>query len=143
MKTKTGIILKCGTWQFERLNGQLYLTNVDLSTNDLFQILIWIKKWKELDNEDVWQLELTQTDKEQIRPESLIKCLAGDNDWDLYWEVKWSEAVAPLLERFGSKIKDLVQRSKTLHDLKTRINTTIGSEDIVEFGLKRGLITIK
>lgn len=142
MKTKSSLILRCGWWQFDRIGGQLHLSNNDFSTGELFQILEQIKKDKDLDNEDVWNLHLSKEDKLMARPESLLRNLGGNKNWDQYWELPWSQAASQLVEKFGSKIIDNVQRSKTLWDIKIKIESSFGSEDIVEWGLKKGLIKI-
>lgn len=144
-KTTSKIILRIDEWKLERVSGRLNLVNTvnDLATDDVFQIVIWAQKIKELDIDDIWQIRLTNEDKMSAMAANIIYFLTGDDKaWkrNFIWQHEWKDLNILFLEWFEPKIKDIVKRSKTLGELRRKIKAKIGSEDFYEFGLKFDLL---
>jgi hypothetical protein len=144
-KTDSKVILKVDEWKLERVSGRLNMVNTvnELATDDVFQMVIWAEKLKNLDIDDIWQIRLTNDDKTNAMAANLIYFLTGDDKaWkrNFIWQHEWKDLNVLFLEWFEPKIKDIVKRSKTLGDLRKKLKTKIGSEDFYEFGLKFDLL---
>jgi len=140
------IILLIADWRIERLQNKLHLINKidEHATNDIFEMMKWIKCNKELSCDDVWNISLSKEDKFNANAANLIYWLTGDDKiWktDAVWKYEWKDVTAQFLEWFEHRIKRILKKCQTIGQLKNSLYEEIGSEDFYEFGLKYDLIT--
>lgn len=137
------LIYKTNNISLHRINNTLHLFGYqDFSINEIFEIIIWGIK-NDADN-DFWNIKITSTDRQNAKPINVIYWLTGgDRIWknsNLIWKNDWNEMSIIFLEHFEDKIANIIKGSKTLMDLKNRINDTVSSEDFYELGIMLDLV---
>ncbi len=135
-------------WNLERIEGQLNLIiSEDKCINDIFEIALLSLKQDDLkDFSQFWSIKLSEQDKKNARPISVIYHMTGgDKMWKqgskMIWNKEWVELSTFFSEWFDDKVMNLLKRCNTLGDLRNKlVNGLINSETFYEFGLKNNII---
>jgi hypothetical protein len=138
------VIYKSENISLCRVNNIIHLFGYqDLTINEVFEIFVWGIK-NRMDDAEFWNVKLTTADKQNARSINIIYWLTGgDKIWKSHnwiWRKEWNEMSLIFLEHFDEKIIKIVQSSKTMGDLRNKIQNRLSSEDFYEFGLSLDII---
>lgn len=144
VKKEIDIIYKSNNITLHRINNTIHLfEDDDYTLNEILDIIIYGLKTK-IEDDSFWNIKLSLTDKQNVKPINLIYHLTGgdkvwkQNNW--VWKLDWNEMSNTFLEHFDDKIIKLVKASKTLGELRQKIKNNLSGEDFYELGIMLDLI---
>lgn len=141
--TKKVQVLKNGNWVLEKIENKLYLSNVDNTINDVFDMVMLAIKDKELNSSDFWNTKVSINDKKDANELNMFYWMSGgDKIWkdNTLWKKDWSEMAEVFSEHFSDRVLLTLNTCKTLSDIKKKIVNKYSSLDFYELGLKLDLI---
>jgi len=138
------LVYKSDNIYLYRIDSHIHLFGYqDLTTNDIFEILVWGLK-NRMNDDAFWNVKLAVSDKQNAKSINIIYWLTGgDKIWKSHnwiWKKEWNELSQVFLEHFDDKIISFIKGAKTFCDLRDRIKNKLSSEDFYELGISLGII---
>ena len=110
-----------------------------LYTNDVLEAVAFLMKYPNLQNEEFWNLEITEKMLYYINPMNTIYWLSGgDEFWDNY-EFNWAENIDLYSRKFEKEILKM-RKAKTLNDIREVIQSDYNLDIFYEFALSKEII---
>jgi hypothetical protein len=110
-----------------------------LYTNDVLEAVAFLMKYPSLQNEEFWNLEITEKMLYYINPMNTIYWLSGgDEFWD-NWEFNWAENIDLYSKKFENEILKM-RKAKTLNDIREVIQSDYNLDIFYEFALSKEII---
>ncbi len=141
---RDSVVYRSGDVSVHRIDGRAHLFGQqDLAIGEAFEMVVWGTRHRPND-EDFWEIKLTQADVQNARPINMIYWLTGgDSIWKTdswIWDGEWTVLSEVFVEHFGDKIMKAAKSAKTLGDLRRKIKNRLSYEDFYELGISVGII---
>lgn len=123
-------------------NKQVFFEFDDYVTEDVAEAVAIMMRNKNVDK-SFWDKKINQNDSITIDPRKCLYWLSGgDREWVKLsnYNTTWSECESQFEEEFKYLIKWIVNRSKTLGEIKNLFIEYLNLPTLYEFALDRGII---
>lgn len=127
------IIAKDGDEYFFEIGAET-TTDVAEAVSILMRTLNW--------NDSIWKTEVTEEMK-NVTPEKALYWLSGGkNEWNTlnHYKNPWCEYYLNFQEEFGFLIVNIVNRAKTLLDIREEFNRYLNLETLYNYALSKNMI---
>lgn len=127
------IIAKDGDEYFFEIGAET-TTDVAEAVSILMRTLNW--------NDSIWKTEVTEEMK-NVTPEKALYWLSGGkNEWNTlnHYKNPWCEYYLDFQEEFGFLIVNIVNRAKTLLDIREEFNRYLNLETLYNYALSKNMI---
>ena len=94
-------------------------------------------------NDPIWQLEIRNIDTNNVSPEkSLYWLTGGESEWKTleHYNRPWCDCYLEFQEEFGFLIISIINRSRTLDEMRKLFIEYLNLPTLYDFALSRGLI---
>lgn len=125
------------------VEGEYYFEIMGETTKDISEAIALLLRLKRNYNQEIWNLEVPKINLYNIEP---YKCLYWMSGGDLEWinghnyKKLWSECYLSFQEEFGETIINIIEKSKTLNDIKEGLLSKVNLPILYEFSLKKGFV---
>jgi hypothetical protein len=127
------VIAKDGSEYFFEIGSE---TTMDVA--EAVSILMRTISWDDI----IWETEITE-EMRKIAPEKALYWLSGGKkEWDTlnFYKNPWCDCCLDFKEEFGNLIVDIVNKSKTLLDIREKFNKYLNLPIIYEYALTKNII---
>ncbi len=121
------------------IDGNLFFKVGKEITNDLAEgVILLMRNKRTLNDSDIWSIIINKQSGYNINPEkSLFWLTGGTNEWKTRANYKksWGESYSLFISQYGEVISDIVNKSRTLGDIKKSFLKELNILELYEFAL--------
>ena len=124
-------------------NNQYFFEIGQETTVDLAEAVAILMRMRSKWEDDIWNLELSNIDLENISPEKCLYWLSGgDEEWQKleHYTKPWHQYYINFQEEFGISVINILSRSKTLKDVRSGFLKYLNLPTIYEFAVKSEMV---
>lgn len=111
-------------------------------TNDLAEAVSMLMRIKELNNNPIWNLEVKDIPHSEISPGKCLFWLSGGySEWRSLenYNRPWIDCYLDFQEEFGLIIINIINRSKTLGEIRDNFNKYLNLPVLYDFAIRKNL----
>ncbi len=124
------------------LKGNLYFkVGKELSCDIAEGVALLMRSNRSKNQKDLWSIEIKDSGYNIYPEKSLYWLTGGDVEWKLGYNYKktWGESYSFFQEKYGEILCDIINKSKTLGDVRNRFQKELNMLNLYEFALDNGI----
>jgi hypothetical protein len=142
-RKKVDVLRPNNVWESDLIkisqeSGNYYFEIITETTSDIGEAVAIMMKLNKY-NDPVWELKINNVNLYNVEPsKSLYWLSGGDDEWRFGNEYKcqWHECYFKFGEEFGLSVISIIQKSKTLKDIREEFIKNLNLTKLYEFALE-------